>query len=356
MPPSVAALRARPKGGAAVATDLSLFTRAMLLLAALVVCYVGSRPPERPADFQPDVDLAGALSFPTLWKRYRRHLLIERRAAPNTVITYRKALHGFEIFIRPKAWQRATIRDLQRFLDRPASVPSGHLAANSQRLEAVAVCGLYRWAWRQRYVATDRMGAFTPPKGGQPRPRSLEADELRQLFLATECDDRLYCIVSLMLLAGLRCCEVQALRVENVDLPRRWMVVDGKGDKQRAIPIHPELAAALRRYLAGRAAAGPLICSIRHPSQPLTAHTISTYVSAAIRGLGIANSAHGLRHSFILAALEVGGEEQLLTVSRLAGHAGTGITERTYLLSYKGNPQRIIDQIPDPRQPPKARR
>jgi site-specific recombinase XerD len=331
-------------------TDPSLFTRAMLLAAALVVCYVAARPPARAADFQPDVDLAGALSFPTLWKRYRRHLLIERRAAPNTVITYRKALHGFEIFIRPKPWQRATTRDLQRFLDRPSSSASGHLAANSQRLEAVAVCGLYRWAWRQRYTATDRMGAFTPPKGGQPQPRGFDEAELRQVFLAAEHNDRLYCMVALAFCAGLRCCEIAALRTEDVDLHRRWLSVCGKGDKWRSIPIHPELAAALRRYLAGRAAAGPLITSLRYPTQPLTAHTISTYLSALIRGIGVAASGHDLRHAFALRALEAGGEEHLKTVSMLLGHADTATTEHTYLLRYRGEPQRIIDLLPDPRK------
>jgi integrase/recombinase XerD len=334
-----------------LATDLSLFTRAMLLLAALVVCYVGSRPPDRVADFQPDVDLAGALSFPTLWKRYRRHLLIERRAAPNTVITYRKALHGFEIFIRPKAWQRATTRDLQRFLDRPASSASGHLAANSQRLEAVAVCGLYRWAHRQRYVATDRMGAFTPPKGGQPQPRGFDEGQLRQILLAADHDDRLYVMVALAYFAGLRCAEIAQLRVEDVDLRRGLLIASGKGDRRRPIPIYPELAAALRRYQAGRAAAGPLVTSLRHPSLALTPHTVSTYLAAHIHGLDFDGSGHDLRHTMATFLLEDAGEAYLKTISLMLGHADTSTTERIYQLRYRGHHGEVMDRLRNPLQP-----
>jgi site-specific recombinase XerD len=335
-------------------TDRSLFTRAMLLLAALVVCYVAARPPDRPpdrpADLHVDVALAGALSFPTLWRKYRRHLLIERRASPNTVITYRKALYEFYAHLGKTPWQRAGKRDLERFLSRPANSPTGHLAANSQRLYAVAICGLYRYAHQQGYAARNHMDGFTLPRGGQPRPRGLESDELRQVFLTASHDDRLYCMVALAFCAGLRCCEIAALRTEDVDLHRRWLSVCGKGDKWRSIPIHPELAAALRRYLAGRAAAGPLITSLRYPTQPLTAHTISTYLSALIRGIGVAASGHDLRHAFALRALEAGGEEHLKTVSMLLGHADTATTEHTYLLRYRGEPQRIIDLLPDPRK------
>jgi site-specific recombinase XerD len=323
--------------------------------AIVAVCWMGSRPDDAMNEsfVHPD-ELAGALAFPTLWKRYRRHLLIERRAAANTVVTYRKALYGFHGFLGAKAWQRATVRDLERFLSRPANSTTGHLAANSQRLEAVAVCGLYRWAWRQRYVATDRMGAFTPPKGGQPQPRGFDEGQLRQILLAADHDDRLYVMVSLAYFAGLRCAEIAQLRIEDVDLRRGLLIASGKGGRRRPVPIYPELAAALRRYLAGRAAAGPLVCSLRHPTLALTPHTVSTYLAAHVHALGIDGSGHDLRHTMATFLLEDAGEAYLKTISQLLGHADTAVTERVYSLRYRGHHAEVLDQLRNPLQPPKV--
>jgi len=60
-----------------------------------------------------------AVLFSTAWDRYRHHLLAERQRSRNTVATYRVAITEFEEHIRPKRWEKATKRDLARFLDRP---------------------------------------------------------------------------------------------------------------------------------------------------------------------------------------------------------------------------------------------
>ena len=52
-----------------------------------------------------------------------------------------------------------------------------------------------------------------------------------------------------MLFSGLRSAEVLALQVRDVDIPRRWVRVVGKGDKERTVPLDVEVAGLVQRYL-----------------------------------------------------------------------------------------------------------
>src|SRR5260370_34101215 len=52
-----------------------------------------------------------------------------------------------------------------------------------------------------------------------------------------------------MLLSGLRSAEVLALKVSDVDIPRGWVLVTGKGDKERRVPVDAEVAGLIQTYL-----------------------------------------------------------------------------------------------------------
>lgn len=56
-------------------------------------------------------------------------------------------------------------------------------------------------------------------------------------------------MAGLMLYCGLRSCEVLALAVTAVDIGGRWLAVDGKGGKDRRVPLHGDLAAVIAAYL-----------------------------------------------------------------------------------------------------------
>lgn len=291
--------------------------------------------------------------FPLLWAAWRGHLLAERHASPVTVTTYRRICWDFNAFLEPKSWWKAGPRDLAAFIARPApSSRTGVRAANTKVQISSAVRGLYGFAYRQGLTTTDRMAAFVPPKGGQPHPRGFDQAELRVIIEGAAHDPRLHLLCWLGYGAGLRCIEMARLRVEQIDLRHAVMDVWGKGDRRRPVDIVvPGLRAALGHSLAGRPRAGPLVVSERPPYGPLTAHTISAYLSAHIHAQGLDGSAHDLRHSFIWWLLEHAGEQHLKTISLLAGHADTGVTERVYALKYLGRAREVLAQLPDPRQP-----
>lgn len=84
----------------------------------------------------------------------------------------------------------------------------------------------------------------------EPRrlPRGLDNAEVTAL-LASFGSVRDRAIAGLMLFSGLRSCEVLALEVGDVDIPRGWVRVLGKGEKERRVPVDREVAASIQAYL-----------------------------------------------------------------------------------------------------------
>ena len=159
----------------------------------------------------------------------------------------------------------------------------------------------------------------------EPRrlPRGLDRAETAAL-LSSFRTDRDRAIAGLMLLSGLRSAEVLGLRVADVDIGRGWVRVTGKGDKERRVPLDPDVAGLIQSYLlaerpetASRAlfvvAKGP------HRGQPLTAAGLRRVFRYHREISGVAaGHPHALRHSFGTALAEAGVD--LPVLQALMGH------------------------------------
>jgi site-specific recombinase XerD len=141
----------------------------------------------------------------------------------------------------------------------------------------------------------------------EPRrlPRGLDRAETAAL-LASFRTDRDRAIAGLMLFSGLRSAEVLGLAVADVDIPRGWVKVMGKGGKERRVPLDPDVAGLIQAYLlAGRpetASAGLfLVVKGPHRGQPLTAAGLRTIFRYHRGKAGVpAGHPHALRHSFVI--------------------------------------------------------
>ena len=159
----------------------------------------------------------------------------------------------------------------------------------------------------------------------EPRrlPRGLDRAEATAL-LASFRNDRDRAIAGLMLFSGLRSAEVLGLAVADVDIPRGWIKVTGKGDKERRVPLDPDVAALIQAYLlAGRpdTASRALFVVAKGPSrgQPLTPAGLRTIFRYHRGKAGVpAGHPHALRHSFGTALAEAGVD--LAVLQALLGH------------------------------------
>jgi site-specific recombinase XerD len=159
----------------------------------------------------------------------------------------------------------------------------------------------------------------------EPRrlPRGLDRAETTAL-LGSFRTDRDRAIAGLMLFCGLRSAEVLGLAVSDVDIPRGWIRVMGKGGKERRVPLDPDVAGLIQAYLlAGRPETSSralfVVAKGPHRGQPLTAAGLRTIFRYHRGKAGVpAGHPHALRHSFGTALAEAGVD--LAVVQALLGH------------------------------------
>ena len=256
-----------------------------------------------------------------------------------------------DVMLRFLAWCRAaplpgrpggnvySIRDGRSTGYAPATI--------NRRLAAVA--GLFGyWAMRDpaapsplpRGAAARRAAAGE--RGGllghlaKPRPRSqLRVREPRRLprgldraettaLLSSFRTDRDRAIAGLMLLSGLRSAEVLGLRVADADIGGGWVRVNGKGDKERRVPIDPDVAGLIQSYLLAERpeTSSPVLFIVAkgpHRGQPLTAAGLRRIFRYHRETSGVpAGHPHALRHSFGTALAEAGTD--LAVIQALMGH------------------------------------
>jgi site-specific recombinase XerD len=159
----------------------------------------------------------------------------------------------------------------------------------------------------------------------EPRrlPRGLDRAETAAL-LGSFRTDRDRAMAGLMLLSGLRSAEVLGLRVADIDIGRGWVRVTGKGDKERRVPVDPDVAGLIQSYLlAGRPeTSSPALFVVAKGAsrgQPLTAAGLRRVFRYHREISGVAaGHPHALRHTFGTALAEAGVD--LPVLQALMGH------------------------------------
>lgn len=239
-----------------------------------------------------------------------------------TALTGRNHRSALSSFVEVVGNRRQIRRsDVERWLEKRAN-----LAESTRRSDLSTVRGWCRWLVREGHLKAYPCEDVAAPREPRRVPRYIKREGIDSL-LSVSPDPRTTAVIWLMFGAGLRCCEVARLRVEDWDRAGETMRVTGKGGHEREVPVAKELAKALTWYLAEYpTTTGPLIRSYRQPHKPLTSDTISGQVSELMRAAGIKHaardgmSAHALRHTAASDTLEASGGD-LWLVGELLGHA-----------------------------------
>lgn len=112
------------------------------------------------------------------------------------------------------------------------------------------------WCYQQEYIPVNLSEKFRLPKAQRKAIDVLTDSEVRRLLFCFNLRYlvhlRNYCMCSLMLDSGLRLHEVVTLTIEHTHLPEGYIIVDGKGNKQRVVPLGMNTRKFLFRYLSRR--------------------------------------------------------------------------------------------------------
>ena len=132
--------------------------------------------------------------------------------------------------------------------------------------------------------------------------------------------------------SGLRSAEVLTLQVRDVDIPRRWVRVVGKGDKERSVPLDVDVAGLVQTYLLAERPESAsttlfLVAKGSHRGQPLTPAGLRTVFRYHRAKADVpAGHPHALRHTFGTALAEAGVD--LPVMQALLGHSHVDTTAR----------------------------
>lgn len=187
----------------------------------------------------------------------------------------------------PDPWT-VTADDLGDWLDDPAK------SMDTRRCYLSGVAGFYRWAIHAELTDVNPVDKMQRPKRKRRLPRPVHAEHMRRSI--QQADPLMRCWLLLGARAGLRCMEIANLDrsdvLDHLDVPMLW-IRHGKGDKERTLPLHPEILRALHVYGMPSGVLFPNECGYRRTPQ-----SVSKRINKYLRRLGYVETAHQFRHRF----------------------------------------------------------
>jgi integrase/recombinase XerD len=278
-------------------------------------------------------------------------LAAEQGAGVNTLDAYRHDLTDFSDFLGHSG-QGFTETSTQVLRDYLADLDTRGFKSSSVARRLSAVRHLFRFLLNERIRSDDPAAILSGPKRGRGLPKVLsiaDVDRLlgraRELATAPEASPpqrlrgmRLYCLLEVLYATGLRVSELVALPLSASRRDARMIVVRGKGNKERLVPLNEASRQAMADYLAAiealkpekkkNAAASKWLFPSFGESGHLTRQHFARDLKELAAAAGIAPrlvSPHVLRHAFASHLLHNGAD--LRIVQTLLGHTDISTTQ-----------------------------
>jgi integrase/recombinase XerD len=265
---------------------------------------------------------------------YLEHLAIERALAKNTLEAYAHDLRELVSYLEAQgtSLDAADGEHLAGFL---AQLETKSVGARSQARYLSALRGLFRYLRTTRAISRDPSELLERPRRRQGLPVVLTRAEVEALLTAPELSQargvRDAAMLYTMYASGLRVSELVNLAAADVLAERGLLKVEGKGKKQRLVPIGDVALKAIARYARevrpgwAKPSERRLFVSARGVALTRQAFWLLVRRYAIAQGIFKPISPHKLRHSFATHLLEGGAD--LRAVQSMLGHADIATTQ-----------------------------
>jgi integrase/recombinase XerC len=276
------------------------------------------------------------MSFSTHLQNFLQMLKSEKFYSAHTCNNYQRDLKLFQQYLHSKhiqSWQEVDYPLVSRF----AAWRFRHgKKGNTIQRELSSIRSFYKYLIRQKQATVNPALDVKAPKTQKKLPKTCDSEQLDQL-LKSQPDDNLIttrdiAMFELVYSSGLRLAELAALNLQDIDLSARSMMVTGKGNKTRRLPVGRKAIEALNKWL-------PLRRELlkKNPQEPalflssrgqrLSHRSIQQRLNALNQkqSLSMHLSPHMLRHSFATHLLESSAD--LRAVQELLGHADISTTQ-----------------------------
>lgn len=266
---------------------------------------------------------------------FKRHIVLERGLSPHTAESYMVDVRHLTDYSEEigKTLDQISQDDITGLLCRL------HDMDISPRTQARMIAGMrsfFKFMRLEHYIETDPTELIESPSIGHHLPDVLSVEEIDEMIRALPEDKpetlRNHAIIETLYGSGLRVSELTDLRISRLSLDEGYVMVEGKGEKQRLVPLSPVAIELIKEYLEARKS-GEIkkgnedILFLNRRGASLTRVMVFYIIrdAALCAGIGKKVSPHTLRHSFATHLLE--GGANLRAIQEMLGHESIATTE-----------------------------
>jgi integrase/recombinase XerC len=297
---------------------------------------------------------ANALRLDSLVTDYLRVLANERGASAHTLRAYERELHNFAIFIAERCGEEQNVggiehTDIRAYL---GTLYDRGLSKASAARALAAIRSWFKWLARAGHLDQNAASLVSTPRLPKHLPRVPSIEQMNRAVDSVGEDAATWpardkAILEMLYGCGIRNAELTGLNLDDIHWANEAVLIRGKGQKQRYVPLGDAAAQALRAYLTERSARLAADGKIKGAATQalfvnfqlrglgkvggqarLTTRSVGRIVKriAILRGLSADVHPHTLRHAFGTHLLEEGAD--LRAIQELLGHERLSTTQR----------------------------
>ena len=274
--------------------------------------------------------------YDILRARYEAYLLLERGLSPNTREAYLRDADTFHDYLSDASvsFSEVSIDLLEKFI---ADLYETGISARSVARMISGVKSIFRYLRLEHIIEINPASMLESPHLGMHLPEVLSVEEIDAMIDAIDMESqtglRNRAIIETLYGCGLRVSELCNLEISRIDFDRKFLIVTGKGSKQRLVPMSESAADEIEAYLKLERPRLKIrdgeenIVFLNVRGHRLTRQMIFIFLRqlANLAGIKKSISPHTLRHSFATHLLE--GGANLRAIQQMLGHESISTTE-----------------------------
>ncbi len=275
-----------------------------------------------------------------LAEQFLNYLRVEKNDSPYTILNYGEDIRAFSDFLAARGkehqWIQVTVLDIRSYL---ASLHKADMARRSIARRISSLRSFYRYLVREGKLKMNPFTKVKTPKLEKKLPVFLEEFEINHLLelpdLTTPLGKRDRAILEMLYSTGCRVSELVGLTLDRMDLSNRYVLLMGKGHKERIVPLGHPCVRAVRDYLAGgrqflmeKYAVKPhAFVFVNRRGTVITTRSVRRILDKYVELAALKKhvSPHTIRHTFATHLLDHGAD--LRSVQELLGHASLSTTQ-----------------------------
>lgn len=271
-------------------------------------------------------------------ENFKEYLKLQRGLSENSIKAYMndldKLTKSLELNGRDIVPEDVTLQDLRNAV---ADLAKNGMGSRTQARIISGIKSFFKYLMIEEKIEKDPTELLESPKVGRKLPDVLSLGEIERILLQIDVDTqeglRNRAIIATLYSSGLRVSELVNLKISNLAFDSNYIKVEGKGSKERLVPISKEAMRDIKGYIDTKRNAVDIkpeaqdIVFLNRMGGKLSRVMIFNIIKAAVADAGINKnvSPHTLRHSF--ATHLVNGGANLRAVQEMLGHESIVTTE-----------------------------